>query len=528
MIASVDDWGTVWVGYTATGRRISALMGSERLDSLAFSPDGKCLHGHDWFSEIFMTWDVATGNVKRCLVLQNSAVAFSPDGKYVAIGRRGGTMSVRDLTTWAEVRRFGTHGKATAPLAFSPDGKRLASSGRKRTIQVWDVATGRLEGRFPDLRVPDGLIVENLEHQVAFSPDGKTIAVAEMLTTLSVWDIATGRRVRRFHHLPSEDGFTFAPDGRALVSGGPYFRFWDVARGHEIGRFPRLGEIVSLAFRADGKAIATASGEELQLWEVSTARELRRMNGPLQSIRSVAFAPDGKVLASSGIGGSLQLWDAATGRELRRVPALHGWVAQVAFSPDGKSFAAGDERGAHLWETATGREIPRFSRLPSGPIDLLCFGPGGTTIALYGQDVIRLWGLEADRQIKGRSFPSIWTMAVSPGGSTLAAGGDSGVLTLWNLKDGGTTKIALKQISEDDPASICAVAFSPDGKTLASAGGDNRVTLRDPLTGKERARLEGHEGAVTSLAFAPDGKTIASGSADGTVLVWDLENVGKR
>ena len=369
MIASVDDWGTVWVGYTATGRKISALMGSERLDSLAFSPDGKSVHGHDARNGILWNWDVASGKVKRCMLLRHSAVALSPNGKYAAIGHRGGTMSVRDLTTWAEVRRFGTHGTATAPLAFSPDGKRLASSGRKRTIQVWDVATGRLEGRFPDLRVPDGLIIENLEHQVAFSPDGKTLAVAETLTALSLWDVATGRRFRRFHHLQAEHGFTFAPDGKTLVSGGTHFRFWDIARGHEIGRFPRLGEVASLAFRADGNVIATATGEELQLWEVSTARELRRMNGPLQSIHAVAFAPDGKVLASSGFGGTIQLWDAATGREIRRLPSLLGWVGQVAFSPDGKSFAAGDERGAHLWETATGREIPRFSQLQRGPID---------------------------------------------------------------------------------------------------------------------------------------------------------------
>ena len=90
------------------------------------------------------------------------------------------------------------------------------------------------------------------------------------------------------------------------------------------------------------------------------------------------------------------------------------------------------------------------------------------------------------------------------------------------------TVVALEPISKDDPASIWAIAFSPDGRMLASAGEDNRITLRDPLTGKERRRLEGHEGTVTSLAFAPNGKTIASGSDDGTVLVWDLENVGKR
>jgi WD40 repeat protein len=240
----------------------------------------------------------------------------------------------------------------------------------------------------------------------------------------------------------------------------------------------------------------------------------------------VAYSPDGKVLASSGAGGSLQLWDAQNGRETRRIPGLSGFVPQVAFSPDGKSIAALDERGAGLWDLATAQELPWFSKLPRAAFDLLSFGADRKTLALSGRDGIFLWDIETDRELK-RTSESPVALALSPDGNPLAWGADSGGIRLWNWKESTFINVAPGRTSDDGPLRILAIAFSRDGKTLASAGEDNRVTLRDPVTGKERKILAGHEAVVTSLAFAPDGKTLASGSIDGTVLVWDLTLVEK-
>ncbi len=537
LIATADVTGTIRVGSTETGRKIRELVGCEEVNAIVFSPDGKRVHAAEGAC-ILWTWDVATGQVMRCLFLESSAIAFSPDGKYIAIGHRGGTMAVRDLTSWAEIHRFGTHGKTTAPLAFSPDGKRLASTGRKRTVQVWDIATGRLLGRHPDLRTPDGLIIENLERQVAFSPDGKSLAVGETLSTLSIWDVETGRRLRWFHGIEPEHGFSFAPDGKTLVSGGSHLRFWDIARGLEIGRFPKLGIISSIAFRPDGKAIATGTGEALrpdgkaiatgtddalQVWEINSGRELHRMAGAWNSIRSVAYSPDGKTLASSGAGGSLRLWDAQKGREIRSVPGLSGFVWQVAFSPDGKFFAAVDERGAGLWNLATAKEIPRFSKLPKAPFKQVCFTVDGKTLALGGKEGIFVWDVETDRELKQTSgWP--FALALSRDGRTLAWDTESGGVCLWKWRGDTFIQIPPSRTPDDGQLHFPAIAFSPDGKTLASTGQDNCVTLRDAATGKANKMLVGHEAAVTSLDFSPDGKTLVSGSVDGTVLIWDTGN----
>jgi WD40 repeat protein len=368
---------------------------------------------------------------------------------------------------------------------------------------------------------------ENLERQVAFSPDGKTLAVAETLTKLSLRNIQTGHCLRRYYGIETEHGFAFELDGKTPVSGGPHFRFWDVARGHEVHRFPCQEVVCSIAFSPDGKSIATTSGEELRIWEASSGRELRRFTGQHNTIRAVAFAPDGKMLASSGNGGTLQLWDMQTGREIRRVPGLSGLLPPVAFAPDGKSFAAGDTTGIRLWDLAIGQDVPQFPPLPNGPIDALCFGADGRTIAFSRENDVVVWSLENHQTIKERSFKS-WIFATAPDCKTVAVDGLDEAVRLWKLSDNAVIDIPpARAFRRDEPPTIFAVAFSPDGKMLASAGDDSRVTVRDPVTGKERTSFVGHQATVLSLAFAPDSKTLASGSVDGTVLLWDLNVVDK-
>ncbi len=296
------------------------------------------------------------------------SVAFSPDGKMVAAGGAGRTISLWDAATGKELRRFPPLDRGQpARVAFSPDGKMLASVSQANTLVcLYDVNTGK------ELRLLQ-------RHQsgvtcLALSPDGKLLASGDHKGTIRVWDPAVKNLLRppgdpddELRHLSGDWGevhaLAFSPDGKLLAFAGEdgKVRLWNARTGDEMRRLGGHPQAIhSLAFSPDGKLLASAGADKtIRLWAMPTGEQIRSIGEKLDLVLDVTFSPDGRLLASSHRDGTLALWDPHTGRAVRRWKGHASAAASVAFSPDGKRLASGGYSGSavRLWDVATGAEL---------------------------------------------------------------------------------------------------------------------------------------------------------------------------
>ena len=254
-----------------------------------------------------------------------------------------------------------------------------------------------------------------------------------------------------------------------------------------------------------------------RLWEVIyNICEANRLTGHSNVVRSVAFSPDGKMIASGSADNTIKIWN-LEGRELRTMTGHSNWVDSVAFSPDGKTIASGsDDKTIKLWNLE-GKELCTLTGHSSG-VSSIAFSPDGKTIASSSSDkTLKLWNLEGKElcTLTGHS-QLVVSVTFSPDGKTIASGSYDNQIKLWNLE--GKELRTLTGHSNF----VSSVAFSPDGKTIASGSYDNQIKLWN-LEGKELRTLTGHSNFVSSVAFSPDGKTIASSSSDRTIKLWNLE-----
>jgi dipeptidyl aminopeptidase/acylaminoacyl peptidase len=301
---------------------------------------------------------------------------------------------------------------------------------------------------------------------VAVTPDGKTVATASADRTVRLWELATGKALRSL----AGTGVVTAPAGTVMATtdDDSHICLREVSSGKLLHRFPGYHP----AFAPDGKLLACVSEAEGQPWasgyydivlrDAATGAEVRRLRGHPGAIHCLTFSADGQVLASGAAGqrrqgknvdkapkvvDTIRLWDVATGKVMHQFGGDQHSVYALAFTPDGRSLVSGSyttggykegrdpDAPARVWETATGRER------------------------------VHLVGHQG-----------------------------------W----------------------VTSVAVSPDGRTVAAGGLDHSVRLWDILTGKEVRRYMGHREMVTAVTFAPGGKALVSGSSDTTALVWTM------
>ncbi|MEA5625955.1 NACHT and WD40 repeat domain-containing protein [Nostoc sp. UHCC 0251] len=447
------------------------------------------------------------------------SVAFSPNGKLLAIGDTNGEIHLRQLADGIQVLICKGHSSWVISLAFSPDGKTLASSSGDYTLKLWDIDTGQC------LQTLQGH--EQEVWSVAFSPDGTTLASASDDQMVKLWNISTGKCLKTLQgHTSWVHSVAFSSDGQMLVSGSDdhTVKLWNINTGECLKTFQgHCDGIRSIAVSPDGQMLASSSEDHtVKLWNLSTGKCLKTLQGHSNEIYSVAFSPQSNLLASGSHDRTVKLWDISTGECLRTFQGHSSWVYSVAFSPQGELLASGSyDQTARLWSVHTGQCFKTFKGY-TDQILSVAFSPDGQMLASGSHDSsVRLWNVSTGqvlRNFQGHGA-AVWSVAFCPDGQTLASGSEDQTVRLWNASTGQAL-----ETFQGHRALVWSVAFSPDGQTLASGSEDQTVRLWDVNTGKILRILEGHHAAVWSVAFSLQGGLLASGSHDQTVKLWDVSS----
>jgi len=431
------------------------------ITKLAYSRDGIHLAsaGHDGMVRL---WNVESGQLVKILIDPNGG---SVDLPWFADGRDAGfswsadrdrpARTIDEIITlweidlpdiWQPLQR------TAAALTLSPDRTMLAFGDRDGTIRVLNPKSGQM--RHTNIPAWCGPV-----HSVRFSSDSKVLATSAGSGTVCLWDAHRWQPLRKFE-----------PDG---ITGG----------------FPP--SVSTISWGPGDTVIARPNNHQdaLEILDSQSGQVLRVLHGNSQKIASVAWSPDGTLLAAGTIDGKAHLWDikSDSNEPFVTLDARTGRANTVTWRPDGQSLiTAGEDGNVKLWEPRTGKLTHTFDK-HTGPIT--CLAP-------------------------------------SPNGKALASGSHDGTIRLWDVARGRIFNLLRNEPNapQAGQSAFTAVAWSPNGTLLASGDSVGNIQIWDPNSRQPRRSFRANCRSIKSLAWSPDGRVLMCGGADGSARAWDARN----
>jgi eukaryotic-like serine/threonine-protein kinase len=513
--SSADATARLW---SIDGQPLHVLKGHQaKVNQAAFAPDGKTVataaDDGNW-----KLWDVATGqqllSVKAHANLTR-AIAFSPNGQIIATAGNQNTVRLWQARTGQEIPFAGNQDKWQGwTLAFSPDGTRLAVGGYGSSVKIWDVRTGQVLSTLA--------IDANWIEGVAISPDGQQIAATSDKRTVTVWDFATGRRIAILKgHTNSVNSVAFAPDGKRLLTSSldNTVRVWDLPQLiREFDQEPVRKDNGVIDYALDFRRFAQAIENTVLIGAVATQTIERRMHGHQNFVSKIAFAPNGRQIASGGLDQTIKLWSLTADAAPLTLTGHTGEISALCYSLDGQYVAAGSsDNRLSLWRAVDGQLVWMSQPLPSF-INKIAFSADNQWLATGSFDnVVRLWQIrtgEIRKTLEGHQ-KLISALAFSPNAQLLATGSEDDTVQIWDVRR-GALQFTIKELL----GHITALTFAPDGRRLVIGSHDGFVSLWDPQTQQEMLTSKAHQNSLLRLAFTPDGQTLITADRIGLVRYW--------